>query len=334
MTSTNRIDLHASITDKIIKAIEAGAGDWEMPWHRPGPAFSIPKNALTGAHYQGCNILALWIDADTKKFDTAIWATYRQWDQMGAQVRKGEKGSLIVKYGRWTPKGPQIAVNTASAIGADPTDDGERMYARAAWVFNANQVEGFALPDRTPRPDLTNRIALADDFIGHTGIEFREGGTRAFYRQPSAKGDGDYVQMPPRNLFIGTATSTPTEAYESTRLHEVSHASGAPHRLNREFGKRFGDDAYAVEELVAELSASFLCAELGISNAPRADHAQYLSHWLKVLKADKRAIFTAASQATKAAQFLIGLQPDAIKALIATARTAAATADDDTALAA
>ena len=143
----------------------------------------------------------------------------------------------------------------------------------------------------------------------HTGIEFREGGTRAYYRHPSENGDGDYVQMPPRNLFTGTATSTPTEAYESTRLHEASHASGSPRRLNRQFGQRFGDDHYAVEELVAELSASFLCAELGISNTPRADHAQYLQHWLTVLKADNRAIFTAASHASRATNYLIGLQP-------------------------
>lgn len=100
----DRTDLHQSITDKIIAAIEAGAGDWQMPWHRPGTAFSVPRNALTGAHYQGCNILSLWIDADEKTFATPIWATFKQWQELGAQVRKGEKGSLIVKYGKWTPK--------------------------------------------------------------------------------------------------------------------------------------------------------------------------------------------------------------------------------------
>lgn len=314
--ATPHRDLHQTLTDKIIAAIEAGAGDWQMPWHRPGTAFSIPRNALTDARYQGCNILSLWIDADAKKFDNPVWATFKQWQELGAQVRKGEKGSLIVKYGKWTPKDAKATPKPDSGL---DDNSAERMFARAAWVFNANQVDGYALPDAKPRPDLTVRLAHVDQFLAHTDIEFREGGTRAFYRRPTANGDGDYVQMPPRNLFTGTSTSTATEAYESTRLHEAAHASGAPHRLDRKFGERFGDDRYAMEELVAELSACFLCAELQISNAPRADHAQYLAHWLKVLKADNRAIFTAAAHATRATHYLTGLQPDALKATLASA---------------
>ena len=115
--------------------------------------------------------------------------------------------------------------------------------------------------------------------------------------------------MPPRSLFIGTETSTPTEAYESTRLHELGHWSGAPHRLNREFGKRFGDKAYSFEELVAELTAAYLCAELAITNTPRADHAQYIAHWVEAMKADKKAIFSAASLASAAVTYLFSLQP-------------------------
>ena len=183
------------------------------------------------------------------------------------------------------------------------------MYARAAWVFNAAQVDGYTLPDQQPRSDLTTRLAHVDTFIAATGADFREGGGRAFYRRKTASGEGDYIQMPPRDLFTGTVTLTPTEAYESTRLHELSHWAGAEHRLNRQFGQRFGDDQYAIEELVAELSASFLCAELAITNTPRPDHAQYLAHWLTVLKADNRAIFTAASQASRATQYLIRFQP-------------------------
>lgn len=116
--------------------------------------------------------------------------------------------------------------------------------------------------------------------------------------------------MPPRNLFTGTATSTPTESYESTRLHELSHWCGAKHRLNRTFGERFGDKAYSFEEIVAEISASFLCAELQITNEPRLDHAQYISHWITILNGDAKAIFTAASLATRAVDYLFGLQPD------------------------
>lgn len=309
-----RADLHETVTAKIVAAIEAGAGDWHMPWHRPGTSFDIPRNALTEKRYQGCNILSLWIDADEKKFPTPTWATFKQWQEIGAQVRKGEKGSLIVKYGRWTPKGGKDTPPPA-AEASGSADTGERLYSRAAFVFNAAQVDGFADPAEAPRADLTTRLAHVDQFIAATGAEFREGGTRAFYRHPSSRGgsqgDGDFIQMPPRNLFTGTATSTPTEAYESTRLHELSHWSGAEHRLNREFGARFGDHRYAVEELVAELSASFLCAELAITNTPRPDHAQYLAHWLAVLKQDSRAIFTAAAAASRACAYLAGLQPGA-----------------------
>ena len=115
--------------------------------------------------------------------------------------------------------------------------------------------------------------------------------------------------MPERNLFTGTATSTPTESYEATRLHELGHWTGAKHRLDREFAQRFGDQAYAFEELVAELSAAYLCAGLDITNTPRADHAQYIANWLQVLKGDTKAIFTAASLATRAVDYLYGLQP-------------------------
>jgi len=236
-----RLDVHEAITAKIVAAIEAGAGEFQMPWHRPGIAFTIPKNAVTGNGYRGSNVLSLWIDAAEKKFEHQVWATYKQFEAIGAQVRKGEKGSLIVKYGRWTPKGDKGPPPPA-AEASGSADTGERLYARAAFVFNAAQVDGFADPAETPRADLTTRLDHVDRFIAATGAEFREGGTRAFYRHPSSRGgsqgDGDFIQMPPRNLFTGTATSTPTEAYESTRLHELAHWSGAEHRLNREFGAR------------------------------------------------------------------------------------------------
>jgi antirestriction protein ArdC len=302
-------DVHADITAKIVQAIEAGAGDFQMPWHRPGASFAIPQNALTGKPYRGSNILSLWIDADEKRFGRQIWATFKQYQELCCQVRKGERGSLIVKYGLWTPK------DARSDADESGEDSPKRLYARAAWVFNVDQVDGYAGEAPAPRSDLTTRLAHVDAFIAATGIEFREGGSRAFYRRKNkATGEGGYVQMPPRNLFTGTATSTPTEAYESTRLHEAGHASGDEHRLNREFGKRFGDKAYAFEELVAELIAAYLCAELQIANAPRLDHAQYLSSWLEVLGGDKKAIFTAASLASQAVDYLKSFQKDACEA--------------------
>ena len=307
-----RLDVHQAVTDKIVARIEEGAGEFQMPWHRPGLAFAIPENAATGNAYRGTNILSLWIDAADKLFERQLWATYKQWTDLGAQVRKGEKGSLIVKYGEWIPKGG----NSGDAEQGEGQDEesGKRLYAKAAYVFNVAQVDGYELEPAEARPDLTTRLAHVDEFIATTGAEFREGGSRAFYRHRAADGSGDFIQMPPRSLFTGTATSTPTEAYESTRLHELGHWSGAGHRLNREFGKRFGDKAYSFEELVAELNAAFLCAELGIANTPRADHAQYIGHWLDVLKGDKKAIFSAASLASAAVAYLFSLQPAAPEA--------------------
>lgn len=307
--SSSRIDIHDAITGKIIAAIEAGAGDFQMPWHRPGVSFTIPKNALTAQPYRGTNILSLWIDADEKKFEHQVWATYRQWNELGAQVRKGERGSLIVKYGEWIPKNAREEVT--GKPDADDADSAKRLFAKAAHVFNVAQVDGFDISPKEPRADLTERLAHVDAFITATGAEFREGGQRAFYRHRDSRGEGDFIQMPPRNLFTGTATSTPTESYESTRLHELGHWTGAEHRLNREHGQRFGDKAYAFEELVAELSAAYLCAALEITNTPRNDHAQYIAHWLEVMKEDKKAVFSAASLASRAVDFLFGLQPAA-----------------------
>lgn len=152
-------------------------------------------------------------------------------------------------------------------------------------------------------PTSVEPIERAEAFVAATGAVIHHGGSRAFYR-PST----DDIHLPPREAFIGTATSTAAEAYASTKLHELTHWTSAETRCNRQLGRRFGDDAYAMEELVAELGAAFLCADLGITDTPRADHAQYLDHWLRVLKADKKAIFTAASKASQAKTFLASLQ--------------------------
>ena len=259
-----RLDVHEAITNKIVAAIEAGPGEFQMPWHRPGVAFTLPKNALTEKAYRGSNILSLWIDADQKVFEHQVWATFKQWEQLGAHVLKGEKGSLIVKYGEWVPKDTQA--ETKPETSGDDEDGGKRLYAKAAWVFNVAQVSGFAIAPAAPRLDLTKRLAHVDAFVSATGAEFREGGQRAYYRHRDSRGDGDFIQMPERNLFTGTSTSTPTESYESTRLHEISHWSGASHRLDRKFGDRFGDKAYSFEELVA-LSGQSGC---GLSGQFRA----------------------------------------------------------------
>ncbi len=306
-----KLDVHQAITDKIVTAIEAGAGTFEMPWHRPGITFDIPKNALTGNAYRGSNILSLWIDAGDKRFEHQVWATFKQWQEMGAQVRKGEKGSLIVKYGEWTPKDGKGEAGAASGDDAEQT---KLMFAKAAWVFNCAQVDGFAIEPKEPRADLTTRLEHVDAYIAATGAEIRYGGQRAFYRHRSADGSGDFIQMPELGLFTGTATSTPTEARYSTELHELGHFSGAAHRLNREFGERYGDKAYAFEEIVVEIAAAYNCAHLQITNVPRPDHAQYIGHWLEILKGEKEAIFTAASLASQIVGYLDSFQPKSAEA--------------------
>ncbi len=193
----------------------------------------------------------------------------------------------------------------AVAADEDSEDEtGTRLFARATPVFAAEQVEGYAAP-ALPEPPANpvEPIERAEAFVAATGAIIHHGGSRAFYRRST-----DEIHLPPREAFIGTATSTAAEAYYSTKLHEMTHWTGIESRCNRQFGKRFGDDAYAIEELVGELGAAFLCADLGISDAPRADHAQYLDTWLRVLKADKKAIFTAASMASQAAEFLAWFQ--------------------------
>lgn len=315
-TATERRDLHAELTAKIIAQIEVGAGEFQMPWHRPGVAFTIPRNALTGARYRGSNILWLWMASDDRKFQHQVFATYRQWQELGAQVRGGEKGALIVKYGEFVPKQERAK----AAERGDEEDPAKRLYAKPAYVFNIDQVEApldlksKLVPTEQPRPDLTVRLAHVDAFLANTKAEFREGGQRAFYRHKTANADGDFIQMPPRNLFTGTATSTPTESFESTRLHEASHWAHVPHRMNVEQrSSRFGDHGYAYNELCAEISAAFLCAELEITCVPRPDHAQYLQGWLSVLANDSRAIFTAAAVASATVDYLVALQPQPLE---------------------
>ena len=287
--------VYSKITEQIVAAIAAGAPRFEMPWHRSGPLFGRPKNAVTGNHYRGVNVLALWIAAQAGGFTTMSWATYRQWASVGAHVRKGEKGTVIVFYKRLELEpAPEVEEE-----GCPP----ERLIARASWVFNADQVEGASPPEAPVLPSPVEVLLHADALIDGTGATIEEGGDLACYR-PHA----DYIQMPPRSAFIGTSTSTPTEAYYATLLHELTHWTGHEKRLSRDLSRRFGDEAYAMEELVAELGAAFLCADLSVTNAPRADHAAYVASWLRVLRNDAHAIFHAAGKASAAIEYLRSLQ--------------------------
>jgi antirestriction protein ArdC len=291
----DRFDIHQHITDQVVAAIERGAGDFRLPWHRAAGSIMRPVNVASKKAYRGINILALWATADEKGFSSGVWGTYKQWTDAGAQVCKGEKAAFVVFY-------------KELAFAADPeSGDAEtatRLLARSTPVFAAEQVDGFTPPTlEAPPATVIAAIEQAEAFVAATGASIHHGGGRAFYR-PST----DSIQLPPREAFIGTSTSTPAESYYSTLLHELTHWTSHESRCNRQLGKRFGDQAYAMEELVAELGAAFLCADLDIADEPRADHAQYLASWLSVLKADKKAIFTAASKASEAAAFLAGLR--------------------------
>jgi antirestriction protein ArdC len=287
-------DLYADITDRLIALIEADPGQMQLPWRRAGLPLSLPVNAATGNGYNGINIVSLWMAAEARGYTAPLWATFRQWLSIGAQVRKGEKASLVVFYKEFDAEPDPDSAD----------DDGKRRMARASYVFNASQVDGFALPAEPELGPPIDRLDAADRFVAATGAAITFGGDRAYYRPAT-----DVIVMPDEARFIDTRTMTRCEAFYATELHECVHWSGAESRLNRQFGKRFGDAAYAFEELVAELGAAFLCAELAITNDPRPDHAQYLAQWLAVLKADKRALFHAAAKASEAASYLKRLQP-------------------------
>ena len=283
-------DIYADITNHIVRAIEDGAGTYKMPWHRDGANIFKPENALTGNAYSGVNVITLWVAGEKKGYSSGIWATYRQWEAMEVQVRAKEKGSPVVFY-------KDIAFETANPETGE-TEEKHALFARTSWVFNADQVENYSSPKPQAR-NLVEIIDKAEAFVTATGADIRYGGDKACYL-PSQ----DYIRMPDKERFTGTKTSTPTECFYSVLLHEEIHWSGAENRLNRNLRNRYGDQAYAMEELIAELGAAYLCADLGVTNSPRPDHAAYLSNWLTVLKSDKRAIFTAASKASQAAGYL------------------------------
>ena len=308
---TPKRDLYQQITDQIVAAIEAGAGSAEMPWHRSGVTTTRPTNAFSGQAYRGVNIVSLWAATATRYFSSGHWATFKQWRCLGAQVRKGEKGSLIVFYKRYVAGQSDVrAGSNEDGTSPDGRAKAVRWLARTSWVFNAEQVEGWSPPKPAVRSPA-EVVSHAETFVDRTGATIRHGGARACYR-PS----GDTIEMPARDSFTGTTTSGATESYYAILFHELTHWSGHRSRLDRRLSNRFGEEAYAMEELVAELGASFLCAECAITNHPRLDHAGYIANWLAVLRNDKRAIFTAASKASEATAFLIALQTmDAKKAL-------------------
>ena len=288
-----RGQVYERVTARIVAAIEAGAGEYEMPWHR-GAKAGFPKNAATGQRYHGINVAALWSSSMDQGYASSHWATYLQWEHLGAQVRKGEKGSPVIFY-----KFPDR--EEANEEGDDLDDRRNALLVRLSHVFNEEQIDGWQ-SDAPPGVDLTTRLQAVEAFLAALQSDVRYGGTVAAYNRI-----GDYIRMPDRSRFIDTGSRSATEAFYSILLHEQVHWTGHELRLNRNLTGRFGDRIYAMEELNAELGAAFLCAELGISVEPRQDHAAYVGTWLSVLRDDRTAIAKAAKAATLASDYLMKL---------------------------
>jgi antirestriction protein ArdC len=289
-----RQDVYTRVTGQIIADLEQGVRTWMKPWNAGNTAGRIVRPLrFNGVPYSGINILMLWAESTVQGFSSPTWMTYRQASELKAHVRKGEKGSLVV-----------YANSITRTEEGEQGEESERKihYMKGYTVFNVEQIEGlpelyYTKPEVTTTP--VERIAKAEAFFAATKADVRYRGDRAFYAA-----EGDYIQMPVIEAFKDA------ESFYSTLGHESAHWTKHPSRLDRDFGrKQWGDEGYAREELVAELASAFLCADLGITPEVRADHASYIAEWLDVLKNDKRAIFSAASHAQKAVDFLHGLTP-------------------------
>lgn len=291
--TTEHKDVYTRVTDRIISDLEQGIRPWMKPWSVEHTAGRITRPLRhNGTPYKGINVLLLWGEAMANGYTAPLWMTYKQALEIGGQVRKGEHGSLVVYADRFTK--------------TETADNGQEIereipFMKGYTVFNVEQIDGlpahyYAQPVN-PLPE-ERRIEAADRFVTGTGADIRHGGNQAFY-SPSR----DLIQLPPFEAFRDA------ESYYATALHELTHWTRHESRLSRDFGRqRFGDEGYAREELVAELGAAFLCADIGITPDIREDHAAYLASWLKVLQDDKRAIFQAAAHAQRAADYLQGLQ--------------------------
>ena len=293
MTDT-KADIYTRITNRIIADLEQGTRPWHRPWNAEHAAGKITRPLRhNGIPYKGINVVMLWSASVIKGHACPLWLTFKQALELGGNVRKGERGELVVYADRIT--------RTETDAKGEETER-EIPFMKGYTVFNAEQCEGlpaqyYAKPEAPALP-LPARIEAADSFFAATGADIRHGGTRAYYAQGS-----DHVQMPHFETFEDA------ESHAATLAHELTHWTKHPVRLDRDMGRvKWGDAGYAKEELVAELGAAFLCADLGITADVRPDHAAYIGSWLTTLKMDKRFIFSAAAHAQRAADYLHGLQ--------------------------
>jgi antirestriction protein ArdC len=295
MTQTpSRSDVYTRITDKIVADLEQGVRPWLKPWSVEHAAGKISRPLrYSGIPYNGINVIMLWSAAVAKGYSCPNWLTFKQALKLGGNVRRGETGELVVYADR-------IKRTEIDARGEEC--EREIPFLKGYTVFNAEQCDGlpaqYSAKAESPALTPMERLASADSFFAATGADIRHGGARAYYAEGA-----DFVQMPPFETFRDA------ESYAATLAHELTHWTKHDKRLARDMGRaKWGDEGYAREELVAELGSAFLCADLGITPETREDHAAYIETWLKVLKDDKRFIFSAASHAQRAADYLHGLQ--------------------------
>jgi antirestriction protein ArdC len=292
-----KTDLYQRVTDQIVASLEQGVRPWMKPWNAEHAAGRITRPLrANGIAYQGINVLVLWSESVTKGYSAPIWMTFRQALELNAHVRKGERGSTVVYASKITRSGTdaETGEETEATI----------PFLKSYTVFNVEQIEGLPAHFHAvaePRLDPVQRIERAESFFAATRADIRHGGNMAYYNI-----EADFVQMPCFEAFRDA------ESYYAALAHECAHWTRHKSRLDRDLGrKRWGDAGYAMEELVAELGSAFLCADLDLTPEVREDHAAYIASWLEVLKNDKRAIFSAAAHAQKAADFLARLQGNA-----------------------
>ena len=290
MQRTEKQDIYTRITNQIVSDLEKGVRPWVRPWNSEHAAGRITRPLRhNGKPYSGINVLSLWASAMTQDFAAPIWMTFKQASELDAHIRKGEKGALVVYAD--SIKRKETDEKTGDEINR------EIPFLKGYTVFNVEQIEG--LPEAyyakaAPTLDPVARIEHAEKYFAALGATIRHGRNRASYSVAA-----DAIQMPPFESFQDA------DSYYATFAHECTHWTGSRTRLNRDFGgHRFGSEGYAVEELVAELGAAFMCADLELALEPREDHASYIATWLKVLAADNRAVFTVAAHAQRAAEFI------------------------------
>ena len=285
---SGRESLYREVTSRIIAEIEEERLPWVQPWERAACACTMPCNAASLRRYSGINVLILWAEAMAKGYSSQRWLTYRQAIALGGHVRRGESGTRVCYADRFTPREEQERAR----------DEGREARAvaflRRFTLFNIDQCEDLPahVTAEDPVPDPVLQVAAADALIAASGARFIIGGDEAFYSPAH-----DAVQVPPIAAF-----PDPVNWYR-TALHELGHWTGHTSRLNRDQACSFGSKAYAREELVAEMAAAFTCASLGI--VPTVRHSDYIASWLDVLRGDARAIFCAASAASRAADYLL-----------------------------